>query len=385
MSESWGTPGGGWGNPAFGSTSLRLPAINSPNFNLANPTASPSPSWAILANGLAYFFGVVLSGGTITGPDYVINTSGFFFYSGTPASGNLVGSSVGSSGGTDSFGNVYQPGDTVYIANGGYVNINSSGGIGGNTAIIFHPGLTSHVSENPQVYGASNNSGLANEFEFLTMTSGAAGTGDTTIQLLSPSADGTLGGVQNFFVAGTLVAQLLKTIWDISVPISCTLGTPANPSIITNGAYTRIPSPFSNGWVSGGGAGDMNGIIYRMSNDGNFEVWLDIINPNAQVNSIVTTFSAPFIPQKNQKHEIAGSIAGAVWATLDTSGNLIMTGNTGANQEINGRCMFYLGAIPLPAGGSSERVNADRGHRARPRRGRRRRRRRQAHPPRRVR
>ena len=75
-------------------------------------------------------------------------------------------------------------------------------------------------------------------------------------------------------------------------------------------------------------------------------VWLDIINPNAKVNSVVVTFAAPFIPQKNQKHQIAGSIAGAVWATLDTSGNLTMTGNTGANQEINGRCMFYLGAIP---------------------------------------
>lgn len=112
MSESWGTPGGGWGNPVVGGAALRIPALTSPNFNLANPTASPNPSWAILANGLAYFFGVVLAGGTITGPDYIINTAGIFFYSGTPALGNLIGSWT-TSAGTDAFGNVYGPGLTI--------------------------------------------------------------------------------------------------------------------------------------------------------------------------------------------------------------------------------------------------------------------------------
>lgn len=98
-------------NPIVGGTALRRPAITSPNFNLANPTASPSPSWGILESGLAYFFGLVLTGGTITGPDYIINSAGAFFYSSTPALGNLI-ASIASVAGTDQFGNVYQAGIT---------------------------------------------------------------------------------------------------------------------------------------------------------------------------------------------------------------------------------------------------------------------------------
>jgi hypothetical protein len=101
-------------NPAFGGTALRIPAINSPNFNLQNPAASPQPSWAILQNGLAYFFGLTVTGGTITGPDYVINASGFFFYSGAPAAGALI-YSIARSAGTDPYGNPYYAGATSYF------------------------------------------------------------------------------------------------------------------------------------------------------------------------------------------------------------------------------------------------------------------------------
>jgi hypothetical protein len=102
----------GWGKPDFGAGVLRYPQIMSPNFNLANPSASPANSWALLQSGLAYIFGLVLSGGTITGPDYVINTSGIFIYSGTPANGNLIGSWAGVAG-TDGFGNAYSQGFNV--------------------------------------------------------------------------------------------------------------------------------------------------------------------------------------------------------------------------------------------------------------------------------
>jgi hypothetical protein len=100
--------------PVVSNTALSVPAINSPNFNLQNPSASPSPSWAILQNGLAYFFGLTIEGGgTFTGPDYIINSSGEFFYDGTPAFGNLVYSNA-SSAGTDQFGNAYLQSSTTY-------------------------------------------------------------------------------------------------------------------------------------------------------------------------------------------------------------------------------------------------------------------------------
>lgn len=270
-------------------------------------------------------------------------------YNGTPGPGTLIGSWAGAAGvDTPQFLNTVLKDLTVYSgSSSGYVNITSSGAAGGNDGILFNPAGATHVLELPQISGRAINNGLASEVEILQFSSGlVSGLDSADLSLQSEAADGSVGGQIQQAIGGTLLTQLFKTIWDIGVPISCTLGTPANPSVITNGAFTRIASPFSNGWVSGGGINDSNGIIYRMNNDGNFEIWFDIINPGAQVNSVVHTFSSPFIPQKNLKHQIAGSLAGAVWATLDSSGNFIMTGNTAANAEIAGRCMFYLGTIP---------------------------------------
>jgi len=106
--------GSGWGNPIAGGTAMRIPALTSPNFNLADPGASPNPSWAILASGIAYFFGIVIANGGITGDDYIVNSSGFFFYDGTPAYGNLIISITPGTSGTDGFGNDYDAGINVY-------------------------------------------------------------------------------------------------------------------------------------------------------------------------------------------------------------------------------------------------------------------------------
>jgi hypothetical protein len=107
---------GGFGNPIVGGGgALVYPSIHSPNFNVANPGASPNPSWAVLKNGLAYFFGLVLAGGTITGPDYIISPAGIFIYSGTPATGNLIGSWAGAAGndGLPGGGNNYPQGFNI--------------------------------------------------------------------------------------------------------------------------------------------------------------------------------------------------------------------------------------------------------------------------------
>jgi hypothetical protein len=50
---------------------------------------------------------------TITGTDYIINSSGAFFYSGTPALGNLI-ASITQAAGTDAFGNAYYTGFCAY-------------------------------------------------------------------------------------------------------------------------------------------------------------------------------------------------------------------------------------------------------------------------------
>jgi hypothetical protein len=101
-------------NPVVAASALRIPAITSPGFNLQNPDASPTPSWAILSSGLAYFFGLVLQGGGISGGTFIINNAGIFIYSGTPAGGNLIGSWTGAAG-DDDFGNPYPEGLSVTV------------------------------------------------------------------------------------------------------------------------------------------------------------------------------------------------------------------------------------------------------------------------------
>lgn len=98
----------GWGNPVVGGTTLRIPAIQSPNFSLANQTG-----WAIFADGSAYFFNVTAAG-TITGGTLVVDgpSGGVFIYTGTPGPNNLIGSWTGQAG-TDAFGNTYPAGLSV--------------------------------------------------------------------------------------------------------------------------------------------------------------------------------------------------------------------------------------------------------------------------------
>jgi hypothetical protein len=86
-----------------GGTVLRIPAIQSPNFSKATKTG-----WEILQAGQAYFFQNVVSG-EFDGTNFVINSSGAFFYNGTPAPGNLL-IAIAPTFGTDPFGNFYQGG-----------------------------------------------------------------------------------------------------------------------------------------------------------------------------------------------------------------------------------------------------------------------------------
>lgn len=134
-------PGSGCSNPLVGGGgALVYPSIHSPNFVIANPVASPSPSWAILKSGLAYFFGLVLTGGTITGPDYIFNTQGLFFYSGTPAAGNLIISLVGPGVVADPKGNTVKPdGLTIYGPAGQDIFL-GLGAVSGNSQLQFLSG-----------------------------------------------------------------------------------------------------------------------------------------------------------------------------------------------------------------------------------------------------
>lgn len=109
MIDAAAPAGEGFAVPIVAGQQLLIPGIESPNFSIAGQSG-----WAILQNGLAYFYAVTLSGGTITGPDYIINPAGIFIYSGPPAAGNLI-VSIAPAAGVDGFTNPYPQGINVTI------------------------------------------------------------------------------------------------------------------------------------------------------------------------------------------------------------------------------------------------------------------------------
>jgi hypothetical protein len=87
--------------------SLVRAQIKSPNFNLAQLIG-----WAILKNGNAYFNNVTVNG-EFAGTNFILNNSGLFLYSGTPAFGNLLVSAAPAPG-TDTVGNTYPEGLKIW-------------------------------------------------------------------------------------------------------------------------------------------------------------------------------------------------------------------------------------------------------------------------------
>jgi hypothetical protein len=87
-------------NAVVGGTVLRRAAIESPNY------VAGSAGWIIKQDGSAEFNNVTIRGGTV-------EDGTAFYYSGTPAAGNMI-ASVAAANGTDSHGNHYLAGITSY-------------------------------------------------------------------------------------------------------------------------------------------------------------------------------------------------------------------------------------------------------------------------------
>lgn len=133
----------------------------------------------------------IIEGPVFEGPDFVINSSGAFFYSGTPAAGNLIGSSLVQSAGTDGFGNNYLAGTASYAAtfatalNAGFIAFYAGSLAGGWTQgatiltdssgdlILTAGGSGSIQLDSAVVFGAGGNTGSGDNGG---VTSGPSGT-----------------------------------------------------------------------------------------------------------------------------------------------------------------------------------------------------------------
>ena len=190
----------GFSNEAVGGTTLVRPAIQSPNF------VHGSAGWTVNQDGSAEFNNLTLRG-TFTGTNYVQNSSGLFFYSGTPASGNLV-ASISNVSGTDAYGNAYLAGVTSYTAAAGIGFVAAAESLGAITyytaATMAGPwtsqgsiGLTlDHTGSNvvTKLAGANGNGPFINRLGFLTGENPSAAADETWHTAAAGSSwTGTIG------------------------------------------------------------------------------------------------------------------------------------------------------------------------------------------------
>lgn len=129
------------------------------------------------------------NGSTFNGTDFIINSVGSFFYSGTPGPANLLISIAGANG-NDPFGTAVQQGLTIFGPSGASIRLVDNG-----TAAAMVMLAASMVSNTvpAQVLASSQNAGAANEVSFVTLTSGKeSGNADAALQLFSASADNTI-------------------------------------------------------------------------------------------------------------------------------------------------------------------------------------------------
>jgi hypothetical protein len=139
----------------------------------------------------------------------IINNSGLFVYSGSPASGNLL-LSITNAGGTDAFGNfIPSNGIFVYGTNGSYIALTDSS----NQPELLMRTAAVRQTQAPLIFAFTTNQGIGTpEQQWLVASSGKENSlADAGIQLVSESADATLPAQVIFEFGGTVFAIISES------------------------------------------------------------------------------------------------------------------------------------------------------------------------------
>ena len=288
-----------------GAATLIRSAIQSANF------VSGTSGWQISKNGNAQFSNLTIRG-TFNGTDYVINSSGAFFYSGTPAAGNLI-VSIAPASGTDSFGNAYPEGISLGISSEPQVqsNFQTSG-----ASLVFplndsgFEGVPDAASVGGQVVGSGGT-----RYASLTLAGPSAALSGSTdyveVALNSDNAGGTSTANMDFYyiAAGggsTLTASFNGSSWTFGVPVTI------EGNLTVSGASTVTMSGAAVSAQSFTSSGDMSveGTDLFVGNGSTASITLD---PQQAVNAAATHIgTAPTEAEFNSVVDLINSIRTAL-------------------------------------------------------------------------
>ena len=257
---------------AGGQGNLIIASLQSPNF------VDQVSGWQVTKAGDAQFNNVETRG-SFYGFEFIINDSGAFFYTGTPAHGNLQ-ASIASTAGTDPFTNPYGAGFNLYGPGGTLQLINNSSA----PAVIWTPAGAAHVTTQPQVWSQVQDAGLASEFMFMLLESGKeSGLDDAALQLFSEAADGSIAARAILEFGGAIALTVTK--------MQITPGVP----IVADSWH--VPTSLSNGWVNQGG-GNVP-FKYRLTPTNEVEV-IGVVNGASASSSTFFTLPSGYVPATQQ-------------------------------------------------------------------------------------
>jgi hypothetical protein len=326
----------GFRNPILGGggSVLLRPAIQSPNFqHLVR-------GWQIARSGNAEFNDLSLRG-TFVGTDYVINESGIFLYSGTPAAGNLIGSWV-SAAGTDDFGNAYEAGLTLYAPGQGTVNLSIDPGgamlaewldaVGGSQVNIAAGGGAAGMTFTPPTTGgAAWTQGSIN-----AIVSNVFGTNTAELAISGPynNAHPSHPTIALFGSSDTNASNRVDlTTQQVNASGDLTVGGAA-----TKAAETWQTPSYNANWSStttyGSIAGGLGALKYRRDAEDNVQL---IGTFTAATGATASVFNLPaaYRPKANWPFPVAfissGGVAGNAWAYVSTAGNLNINSQLGSS------------------------------------------------------
>lgn len=271
--------------------------------------------WQVKKNGDVEFnsgtFRGVVNGGEFKGTDFDVNPDGIFFYSDTPALGNLL-VSITRAAGNDPYGNNYIPGITVYGPSGAFVILEDNGA---EAAIVLVGAGLVHSTTPTQIFGNAVFPGAANELSELILTSGKENNlDDAALQLFSERADGSAAAAAKIEFGGTIAITLTKTEIDVSV------------DIVRDGWTIAV---LDAGWTQNA----TNPVRYRRLPDGNVQ-WTGIATHAGftTTQTLISALNPAYTPVQSQELPAGIGTNNATGIAVSSSGvvqcRVNMTGNT---------------------------------------------------------
>ncbi|WP_399559099.1 hypothetical protein OG762_52395 (plasmid) [Streptomyces sp. NBC_01136] len=315
---------------AGGSTLLR-PAIQSPNYV---PGVS---GWSLNRLGDAELNDLKLRG-TYMGQNYVISPAGLFFYSGTPAAGNMTGSWAPAAG-ADDFGNAYPAGLKIYSALGSILlsavdGVLESLGSGGTLLGIQDGAINWNWPGSAGT--ASIDIDTANRGS-MSWNSGQGAIADRIAQLSVITSQGTpVAGNQDTAPRSTTTGGVGIPAYHYvsgAVVKSNGAGTTSEVWQVAGGNGAAFNASWSGASTFGTVSGGLGALRYRKDAEDNLHL-IGTFVAAAGAGSAVLNLPVAYRPAANGAFPVAfissGGVAGNAWMYVSSAGNLNLNSQLGS-------------------------------------------------------